>query len=138
MVTAISDRIFELLNNPVVQGSREIVHILLGLGLILTILMTIDCALNRRDVHWFFVLWLLGPVGGIVYIIYFRELITFPFPTADLFKALSPTEARRCPRCGRSGITLVPFEEGRQGYMLCELCRAEMELRRDKKWDEKP
>jgi len=119
--------------SPIRDGLRLFFHTLLALGLILTLLMTIDCALNRREIFWFFVLWLLGPLGGLVYLLYHREQVTFPAPLIPpgLFDNLGATASRRCSRCHRSGVRLVPHEEGRTVHHICELCRDEAEVRKD-------
>jgi hypothetical protein len=107
--------------------------VLFYLGLLLTLLMTIDCALNKRDLFWFFILWILGPLGGAVYLIYHQEQVTFPVQVVPpgFFKNLAATCARRCMRCQRSGVRLVSFEDGRQTHYMCELCRDELKLSRN-------
>jgi len=108
-------------------------RILFSLGILFTILMTIDCALNKREIYWFIVLWLLGPFGGIVYLLYFQNQVTFPFriwsPAGS--DNLNATQTRRCFRCQRSGVRLSPCDDGREVHYLCDMCRSEIELRRD-------
>jgi len=85
------------------------------------LLLVIDCALHRRDLSWFFVLGLLGPLGAIAYLVYFRESITFPFPLARLLAG--PKTQRKCPQCGRWANQLFPFTDGRQERTICSICR---------------
>jgi len=108
-------------------------RLLLLLGFAMTVLMTIDCALNKREVFWFVVLWVLGPFGGIVYLLYFQRQVSFPFAIWSLFDSGSenPTQARRCSRCQRSGIGLSEYDDGKAVHFICDMCRAEMEIRRD-------
>jgi hypothetical protein len=108
-------------------------RILFLMGFAMTVLMTIDCALNKREVFWFIVLWLLGPFGGIVYLLYFQRQVTFPFVIWSLFDSGSenPTQTRRCSRCQRSGIGLSEYDDGKAVHYICDMCRAEMEIRRD-------
>ena len=112
---------------------RSILYFLLLLGMILTILMTIDCAINKREPQWFLIMWLLAPIGVTFYMAYFWEQITFPCSIAACHLAvrLPATETRRCSRCGREGVELVAFDDGRQVQFVCEMCRSELDLNRN-------
>jgi len=103
-----------------------------GLFEILTILMVIDCAINRRELYWFFILVFLGPLGGIAYLIYHYQYVTFPFRVAQLNFASGGggSGIRRCPRCFRQVDRLVDYEDGRRVLHLCPMCVAEMDFAR--------
>jgi hypothetical protein len=108
---------------------------MIWLGYILTILMIVDCAINRRDIYWFVILVILGPLGGFCYLIYHFEHITFPFRVARLRdvsrsgRAL-PKAARRCSRCGSVVPRVVPFQDARSILFVCERCNSELEASR--------
>ena len=104
---------------------RFVLAIIALIGLVLTIGMSIDCAMNRRDAYWFLILWLLAPIGVVWYMIYFWDQITFPCKIAslDLCGCQGALRIARCPLCQRSGVKLVPFEDGRQVQHICEMCR---------------
>jgi hypothetical protein len=98
---------------------------------ILNVLMTIDGALNRRSISWFFIIWCIPLLGSIIYIIYNRSFITFPF-SAGSFSLSSPRGGKvgRCMRCGRHGQRLYEFEDCRRLNFFCKMCIAEIELLR--------
>ncbi|HEY3999982.1 MAG TPA: hypothetical protein VGO93_13995 [Candidatus Xenobia bacterium] len=101
------------------------------LGFLLTVLMMIDCALNRRDLYWFVILVLLGPFGGLVYLIYHYRSVTFPVNFARLIDGLGQGRAlKRCSRCFRSVDRLEPYEDGRSTIYICNMCKSEMEILR--------
>lgn len=100
---------------------------------ILTLLMIIDCAINRRDLYWFFLLVVLGPLGGVAYLIYHFEHVTFPFRVAQLKYTLSAgggQTARRCQRCGSLSPHMVRFQDARSILVVCPGCSAELEASR--------
>lgn len=105
-------------------------HNWLVIGWVLSLALVIDCAKNRRDLLWFFILFL--PFGSIAYLVYFWESITFPFPVARTFRSLTGgrNQAKRCSRCQQLTPKLEPFEDGRSVHFLCSMCRAELELTR--------
>lgn len=99
---------------------------------IFTILMMIDCAIHRRDIYWFFILLVLGPLGGVIYAIYYFDQVTFPFRLSTLRGATSKLgpaprpSGRRCPRCQQPAAVLKQFEDGRGLIYLCNTCWDEM------------
>ncbi len=98
---------------------------------ILNILMTIDCAVNRRSVRWFFIIWFIPFIGSIVYIIYNRRFITFPLSlSACNFSLPGKGKIGRCTRCGRPGQRLYEFEDCRRLNFFCTMCISEIELLR--------
>lgn len=97
---------------------------------VLTVLMVIDCALNRRDLYWFFILIFLGPLGGIAYLVYHWQYVTFPFRVAQIGARGGYSTIRRCPRCHRPAPQLFPYEDARRTLMLCQMCVAEMDFAR--------
>jgi len=106
-------------------------NILVGVGLLLTLLMIIDCAINRRDLYWFFILVILGPLGGLVYLIYHFQSVTFPFKMSGGFSlGFGGGALKRCPRCFRAVNRLLPYEDGRTVRYICTMCKSEMELLR--------
>ena len=100
--------------------------------MVLTLLMLIDCAVNRRELYWFFVLIFLGPLGGLVYLIYYFQSVTFPFKVAQASQGLSigGNVLKRCPRCFRAVNRLFQVEDGRTVRYICTMCKAEMEVLR--------
>jgi len=99
--------------------------------LALNVLMTIDCAVNRRSISWFFIIWFIPFVGSIIYIIYNRRFITFPF-SFSTFSLSMPGKGKvgRCTRCGRPGQQLFEFEDCRRLNFFCRMCISEIELLR--------
>lgn len=122
--------ILSIYENPMM---RIFLSILFLFATILTIFMTIDCAVNKREAYWFVILWMLFPAGAVCYLIYFWETITVPYRVAAGFPRgdLAPSESRRCSRCQRAGVQLVPCEDGRQTIYICEMCRSEMDIRKE-------
>lgn len=102
----------------------------LVVGWVLSLALVIDCAKNRRDLTWFFILFL--PFGSLAYLVYFWESITFPFPVARTLRSLTGrrSQSKRCSRCHQLTPTLEPFEDGRTIHFLCSMCRSELELTR--------
>jgi hypothetical protein len=91
------------------------------------LLLAVDCALNRRELTWFFILGFLGPIGVVAYLIYFWESITFPFPLARAFRAAAQGKTqKRCPHCNKWVDRLYSFQDGRQGRQLCSICRDQL------------
>ena len=109
-------------------------HYLLSASVVLMVLMLIDCALNRRDLYWFFIIIILGPFGGPAYLLYNWNTVTFPFPVARTFANLKRPGAagKTCSRCFRRVNRLEPFEDGRSVQYICRMCKAEMEILRSK------
>lgn len=96
-----------------------------------TVLFVVDCAKNRRDTVWFFILICLGPLGALAYAIYFWESITFPIPLAKTFRqATAGQKQRKCPHCGRWMDKLYDFEDGRARRLVCSICRDELSAAR--------
>ncbi|MHB2021003.1 MAG: hypothetical protein ACYCW6_29035 [Candidatus Xenobia bacterium] len=98
---------------------------------VLSILMLIDCAINRRDLYWFFVVFFLGPFGGIVYLCYHWHSVTFPLAPARL-SAGGPQRrgGKVCTRCFQQVNRLEPYQDGRAMHYLCAMCRSEMDILR--------
>ncbi|MBT9581877.1 hypothetical protein IV102_00920 [bacterium] len=100
------------------------------LWLLPTLLLVIDCAKNRRDPVWFFVLGFLGPLGAVAYTVYFWESITFPVPIAQLVRGAGKQTQKRCPHCGRWVDRLHSMTDGRAQRTICAICRDHLESSR--------
>lgn len=88
---------------------------------LLNVLLVIDCAINKRNLTWFFIL-TLGPVGALAYLVYFFESITFPFPVARAWRAITQKKVLKpCPRCGVVS-EIKAHQDGRQLHYMCEVC----------------
>jgi len=94
---------------------------------ILTLLMIIDCAVNRRDLYWFFIIIILGPMGGVVYLIYNFNQVTFPIPMSQLRALTQGNVAKRCPRCARTVLRLEPYQDARSTLYICGACCVELD-----------
>lgn len=99
-----------------------LLRLLLPVGMVLSLLMLVDCALNKRPLTWFFILILLGPLGGLVYLIYHWQYVTFPAAFGGGGRGY-----RRCPRCRRSAERLFEYRDGRSLLHLCGMCKSEIE-----------
>jgi hypothetical protein len=97
---------------------------------VLTVLMLIDCAINKRDLQWFMILIFLGPLGGVVYLVYHWQYVTFPFRVANLASGGGASAVKRCPRCFKPASRLQDFVDARQTMRLCDNCVAELEQAR--------
>ena len=102
-------------------------HWMYFVWIIPNLLFVIDCAKNRRDPVWFFVLGFLGPLGAIAYGVYFWESITFPLPLAKMARQAGRKTERRCPHCGQWVDKLFPYTDGRQQRQLCAGCREQLD-----------
>lgn len=102
-------------------------RVLLPAGMILSLVCLVHCVLKRRGVAWFLITLLLGPLGGLVYLAGYYNLLPFSGSDSPVTEA---TAARRCPRCHQSAPMLHDYEDGRQTLKICQMCKSEMELRR--------
>lgn len=103
------------------------------LWLLPNLLLLGDWARNRREVQWFFVLALFGPLGAAAYLMYFWESITFPFPLASTVRAWrGGRTAKRCHRCQQLSYHTRLIVDGRSTHLMCNLCAAEVEARRSR------
>lgn len=91
------------------------------------LLLAIDCAINRRELTWFFILGFLGPIGVVAYLTYFWESITFPFPLARAFRSLTQSKTqKKCQHCNKWVDRLYAFQDARQSRQLCSICRDQL------------
>ena len=91
------------------------------------LLLAVDCAINRRELTWFFILGFLGPIGAVAYLIYFWESITFPFPLAKALRGAAQSKTqKRCPHCNKWVDRLHAFQDGRQSRQICSICRDQL------------
>lgn len=89
---------------------------------ILNIILIIDWAKNKRPIPWLFALVLLGPLGGMAYVIYYYEQINFPIKLAQTIRGLTQKPiAKPCPRCGVVA-ELKQHQDGRQMHFMCQQC----------------
>lgn len=104
-----------------------LLNVLLPLGILLSFVALIHCAVHRRGWAWALITVLLGPLGGLFYFAGYYDLLPFKPP-----KALqgTPTASRRCPRCHQPAPVLHEYEDGRKTLQICQMCKSEMELRR--------
>ena len=104
-----------------------LLDILLPIGIVLTLLALGHCLVTRRGTAWFLITLLLGPLGGLIYIAGYFDLLPFRPPGAP-----EPTEtaSRRCPRCHQPAGLLHEYQDGRKVIQICQMCKSEMELRR--------
>lgn len=102
-------------------------NVLLPAGMAITALALLHCAITRRGVAWFLITLFLGPLGGLVYIAGHMGWLPFN-PPAPL--QAEETAARRCPRCQQPAGLLHEFQDGRKTIQVCQMCKAELELKR--------
>ncbi len=103
-----------------------LIRVLLPLGVLLSLFCLLHCLVTRRGVAWFLITLLLGPLGGIVYLLGLYEKLPFSAPETP---AATATAARRCPRCQQSAGMLYDYEDGRTTIHICQMCKSELELR---------
>lgn len=105
-----------------------LLDVALPFGIVFSLMALLHCAVTRRGVAWFLIIVLLGPLGGIAYLIGHRKqlnLLPGKTPTST-----SATATRRCPRCHQLVGTLFSYEDGRTTLQLCQMCKSEMDFRR--------
>ncbi|MCA9777310.1 MAG: hypothetical protein KC800_11355 [Candidatus Eremiobacteraeota bacterium] len=106
--------------------SQFLLEILLPAGIILTLLALGHCLVTRRGTAWFLITLLLGPLGGLVYLAGYFNLLPFTPPGAP---QATETAGRRCPRCQQPAGILHEYQDGRKVIQICQMCKSEMELR---------
>jgi len=107
--------------------NSEPMYLHYAIFLLPNLLLAIDCAKNRRELTWFMILGLLGPLGAVAYLTYFWESITFPFPIAQVLRQATQAKTqKRCPHCNKWVDRLYDFQDGRQQRQLCSICRDQL------------
>ena len=107
--------------------SHFFLNVLLPGGVILTLLALGHCLVTRRGTAWFMITLLLGPLGGLVYLAGYFDLLPFRPPGAP---QAGETSTRRCPRCHQPAGLLHEYQDGRKTLQICQMCKSEMQLRR--------
>ena len=94
-----------------------ILHTLVPAGMIVTILALAHCLFKRRGTAWFMITLLLGPLGGLVYLAGYFDLLPFHPPGTPEAEA---TSSRRCPRCQQPAGVLHEYQDGRKTLQICQ------------------
>ena len=82
---------------------------------------------TKKGVAWALVIVLLGPLGGVFYLLAYFNLLPFKPPKA---LQMTATSSRRCPRCHQPAGVLHEYEDGRKVLRICQMCKSEMELQK--------
>lgn len=105
-----------------------LINVVLPFGLVLTLLALGHVLVARKGTAWFLIVLFLGPLGGLFYLA--ANLGWIKFEPKRAAGPESPTATRRCPSCHQLVGSLYGFDDGRVTLLVCQMCKAEMELRR--------